>query len=107
MTSNTYTLSNFRDIPASSKEEIFKIQFHSNDVLVREEDIRVRRTNLDKAMVLGRDEKFITAIILKSGQQLYRVEDIVESIKDEYIYTKNGLKIPIVCIYSTDFYFKN
>jgi hypothetical protein len=104
MSNNKYTLSNFRDIPISTNEEISRIQFGSEDVLIREEDIRVRRTNLDKAISLARSEKFSTSIIVKAAQDLFRIESPVLSIEKGFVYTKNGLKIPLTCIYSADFH---
>jgi hypothetical protein len=104
MQSNKYTLSNFRNIPISTNEEISKLQFDSEDVLIREEDIRVRRTNLDKAISLARSEKFSTSIIVKAAQNLFRIESTVLSIDNGFVVTKSGLKIPLNCIYSADFH---
>ncbi len=104
MTSNSYTLSNFRNIPISSNEEISKIQFGSEDVLIRDEDIRVRRTNLDKAISLARSEKFSTSIIVKAEQNLFRIESTILGIENGFVHTKSGLKIPLNCIYSADFH---
>lgn len=103
MKSNTYTLSNFRSLPVTSKEDLSKITFESGDVLSRPEDIRVRRTNLDKAISLGRSEKYKTSIVLKSGENLYRIETNVVSIQSDSVNTSNGLTIPLYCIYSVDF----
>jgi hypothetical protein len=100
---NTYTLANFRSLPAISKDEIAKIQFEEMDVLSRPEDIRVRRTNLDKAIALGRSEKIKTSIILKAGDNLYRLETNVVSIQADSMTSSNGLNIPLRCIYSVDF----
>lgn len=99
-----YTLANFRNIPIISKEEITKIQFNSVDVLERDEDIRVRRTNLDKAISLSRSDKFTTNIIVKSNQQLFRMETAILSIDNGLVRTKNGLQIPVSCIVSADFH---
>jgi len=103
MKMNTYTLANFRSLPAISKDEIAKIQFEEMDVLNRPEDIRVRRTNLDKAIALGRSEKIKTSIILKAGDNLYRLETNVVSIQADSMTSSNGLNIPLRCIYSVDF----
>jgi hypothetical protein len=105
MKMSTYTLANFRSLPAISKEEIANIQFEDTDVLTRPEDIRVRRTNLDKAISLARSEKVKTSIILKSGEHLYRLETNILSIQSEFTLTSNGLQIPLRCIYSVDFIF--
>lgn len=103
MKSNSYTLANFRSLPVTSKDELAKVLFDDTDVLSRPEDIRVRRTNLDKAISLGRSEKYKTSIVLKSGENLYRIETNVLSIQKDSILTNDGLTIPLLCIYSVDF----
>ncbi|MCG9880179.1 MAG: hypothetical protein MH472_06235 [Bacteroidia bacterium] len=103
MKSNSYTLANFRSLPVTSKDELAKVLFDDTDVLSRPEDIRVRRTNLDKAISLGRSEKYKTSIVLKSGENLYRIETNVLSIQKDSILTNDGLTIPLFCIYSVDF----
>jgi hypothetical protein len=103
MKTNTYTLANFRNLPVSSKEDLAKVQFDALDVLSRPEDIRVRRTNLDKAIVLGRSERIKTSVILKSADNLYRLETNILSITADSAITSNGLQIPLRCIYSVDF----
>lgn len=100
---NTYTLANFRSLPAISKEDLATVQFEALDVLSRPEDIRVRRTNLDKAIALGRSEKIKTSVILKSGENLYRLETNILGITADAAITSNGLQIPLRCIYSVDF----
>ncbi len=99
-----YTLSNFRNIPISNKEELTNVQFDTKDVLEREEDVRVRGTNLDKAISLARSEKFKTNIILKSKEKLFRIESPILSIENGFVLTKSGLKIPVSCIISADFH---
>lgn len=103
MKSNSYTLANFRSLPVTSKDELSKVTFNNNDVLTRPEDIRVRRTNLDKAISLGRSEKYKTSIVLKSDDNLFRIETNVLSIQSDSILTSDGLTIPLICIYSVDF----
>ncbi len=63
-----------------------------------------KAANLDKAISLARSEKFSTSIIVKAAQDLFRIESPVLSIEKGFVYTKNGLKIPLTCIYSADFH---
>jgi hypothetical protein len=63
----------------------------------------VRRTNIDKGIALGKSEKYSTYIILKSGNQLYKLKTAITGIIGADVFTKVGLKIPINCIYSVDF----
>jgi threonyl-tRNA synthetase len=98
-----YTLSNFRKLPEITKEELVKLQFSDGDVLNEVEDIRVRRTNIDKAIAMANSDKYKTFIILKAGNALYKIEAKVLSIRDNLVSTKEGIKIPINFIFSVDF----
>ncbi|OYU97761.1 MAG: hypothetical protein CFE21_05585 [Bacteroidetes bacterium B1(2017)] len=98
-----YTLNNFRGLPISSNEVLQKLSFSEADVLTKMEDIRVRGTNIDKGIALGKSKLLKTHIIIKSGDELFKVESQINAIDANYVYTQTGLKIPIVCIYSVDF----
>jgi hypothetical protein len=98
-----YTLNNFRMLPISSKEELTSAQFSDSDVLDRPEDIRVRGTNIDKAIALGKSKKALTCIILKAGNKLFKIESIVIGLDKNFAFLKNGMKIPLLAIYSVDF----
>lgn len=102
----TYTLSNFRSLPVHSAEEMKALELGSGEVLIHAEDIRVRRTNLDKAISLARSEKYATAIVVKGTQGMYRTETTVTAVLDGFVYTGSGLKIPMERIISVDFYSK-
>lgn len=101
---STYTLSNFRSIPASSLQDFTKLVFDEKDVLTLDEDIRVRFTNFDKAIALGNSKTYKTAIIVKTTTGLSKIETEIVSHDAENVYTSNKLKIPVKCIYSVDFY---
>ncbi len=99
-----YTLSNFRNLPAKSNQEITQLNFLDGDVLLMEEDIRVRKTNIDKANSLGKSAACTTAIIIKTKEGLSKIESPVLGHDDDFVFTKSELKIPVKCIYSVDFY---
>ena len=102
---NNYSLSNFRQLPASEVSQLKLLSFSATDVLTHPEDIRVRRTNLDKALSLNSSELLSTAIILKSADgKLYKLDAKVTSFDGHQINTNKGIAIPLVCIYSIDFY---
>jgi len=98
-----YTLDNFRMLPVSSMEELTSAQFSDTDVLDRPEDIRVRGTNIDKAIALGKGKKTFTCIILKAGSKLFKIESIVIGLDKNFAFLKNGMKVPVMAIYSVDF----
>ncbi len=98
-----YTLSNFRGLPTNSPDEIKAVQFSSNDVLTEGEDQRVRNTNIEKAIALGKGGKHNTFIILKNGDIFYKINTNIIALNEGFVFTKIGLQIPIPCIYSIDF----
>ncbi len=102
---SNYSLSNFRSLTANTVDELKKLSFSSEDVLVRSEDLRVRQTNLEKAVALGGSDFLRTALILKTiDGNLYKLEAKVIGLDANKIKTDKGLFIPLVCIYSVDFY---
>ncbi len=98
-----YTLNNFRGMESNTLDEIKSIQFSPEDVLTEGEDKRVRNTNLEKAIALGKGGNHATFIILKNGDQFYKIETNIIALNEGFVYTKIGLQIPIPCIYSVDF----
>ena len=102
---NNYSLSNFRQLPASEVSQLKSLRFSEMDVLTHPEDVRVRRTNLDKALSLNSSNLLVTAIILKSAEgNLYKLEAKVTAFDGQKINTSKGIAIPLACIYSIDFY---
>jgi hypothetical protein len=104
MTRSNYSLDNFRNLPISKVEDIQKLDISDQDVLNDIEDIRVRRTNADKAIALGSSKQYTTSIVIKSKENLFRLDTDVIAIRDEMVYTKAGILIPLKCIYSVDFH---
>ncbi len=101
----TYTLSNFRKLEASSNEQLKSAQFADTDVLTLAEDIRVRLTNINKALAFCNDEKAKTAIILKTVEgKLLKVDAGIVSCNGTHINTTSGITIPLACVYSVDIY---
>ena len=98
-----YTLNNFRGLASNSSDEIKDVKFSSEDVLTEGEDKRVRNTNLEKAIALGKGGKHATFIILKNGDQFYKIETNIIALNEGFVFTKIGLQIPIPCISSVDF----
>lgn len=99
-----YTFENFRLLPFTSKEDLSMVNFSNSEVLLREEDIRVKRTNLDKAIALGSSDIYNTCLVLKSGEDLYKIETNVNHLTDGVALCSNGMQIPITCVYAVAFY---
>lgn len=104
MNTSQYSLSNFRKLPLSKAEDLKSIQLSDADVLVLPEDIRVRRTNADKGIALGGNKNYTTSIVIKAMDTLYRIETKIVGIRDEVVFTSDGMQIPLKSIYHVDFY---
>lgn len=102
---SNYSLSNFRHLASTSIEELKKISFPDVDVLTQSDDLRVRLTNIEKAIALKASVLSKTALILKASDgQLLKFEVPISGFDGLNVYTETGLKVPLVCVYSIDFY---
>ena len=68
------TLQQLIDITSILKEEIKKLHFVSEDVLVSIDDKILRRAELEKAMILGNGEKSKSKIVFATIEGLKKVE---------------------------------
>ena len=102
-----YTFRNFRLLPKSTIEDLSKVQFSDQEVLFREEDIRVKNTNLDKAIALANSDLYHTSIVLKSGDDFYKIETKVLHLANGLVQCSNGMQIPTKCVYAVGFYPKS
>ncbi len=91
-------------MPATSIQELSKLIFDEQDVLTRDEDLRVRLTNIDKAIALRSSKENKTSVILKTKSGLIKMDTGILSHDSNSVYTDGGYKIPLQCIYSVDFY---
>jgi hypothetical protein len=102
---SNYSLSNFRHLANSSIEVLRNISFPDSDVLVQAEDVRVRLTNIEKSIALKSSDFLKTALILKAADEsLVKFETQITGFDGTSVFTLDGLKVPLVCIYSIDFY---
>ena len=92
------TLKTAEEITSILKEEIEKIHFVPEDVLDSADQIALRRSQLQKAMVLGNNEKSKTKIVFATKEGLKKVETTVWAIHDDEVELKAGIHIPIHAI---------
>ena len=97
------TVLNLADIPLTDLSEIDKTGFAPSEVFNRVEDIRVRRTNLDKAAVLANNLKFKIRVVYVDKLMLYKkIECHIRSVNNHGILIEGGATVPLHCIYSAD-----
>lgn len=85
-------------ISSIGKEEIGKINFVSEEVLVSDDQRKIRQSQLQKAMLLGNAEKSKSKIIFATDSGLRKVETTVWAVDDIEVVLKAGIFIPIHAI---------
>ncbi len=85
-------------ISSIGKEEISEIQFVSEEVLASVDQINNRRSELQKAMLLGNSEKSKSKIVFATNNGLRKVETTVWAVDDLEVVLKAGVFIPIHAI---------
>ena len=86
------------EISSILKEEINKIRFVAEDVLVSEDQKTLRRSELHKAMMLGNAEISKSKIVFATNEGLKKVETTVWAVDDSEVVLKSGIFIPIHAI---------
>ncbi len=81
-----------------NKEEITAYKFVSYDVLDDTDSRKQRRTDLEKAMLLGNNAQSKINIVFLTTEGLLSVQTTVWAATDEAILLKGGVSIPVHCI---------
>lgn len=92
------TIKTLMSISSILKEEINKLRFVSEDVLVSDDQKTLRRSELNKAMMLGNSEKSKSKIVFATDEGLKKVETTVWAVDDREVVLKSGVFIPIHAI---------
>jgi hypothetical protein len=92
------TMKTLFEISSIVKEEIGKIHFVAEDVLVSDDQKTQRRSELQKAMMLGNSEKSKSKIVFATNEGLKKVETTVWAVDDHEVVLKSGIFIPIHAI---------
>jgi uncharacterized protein (UPF0248 family) len=88
------------DIPVIiEKESVAGLKFPEDDVLTVKDDIKIRNSNLERAMKLGNLEHGKIKIIFEDSTGLKQVETTVWGVTDKRVILKQGLVIPIHRVY--------
>jgi uncharacterized protein (UPF0248 family) len=77
------------------KEHIGNLRFPNDEVLKTSDAIRLRKTNLDKALKLGNVEKGKIKIVFEDSDNIKQVETTIWGVTDQRIILKQGVVIPI------------
>ena len=77
------------------KESIRGLKFPDNDVLVSQDEIKIRYANLERALKLGNLEHNKIKIVFEDSEGIKQVETTVWGVTDKRVILKQGLLIPI------------
>ncbi len=86
------------------KEEISKLLFPAKEVLPSEDEIKIRRSDLERATRLGNAERGKIKIIFEDTQGLKKVETTIWATTEKNIVLKGGVFIPIHRIHQINVY---
>ena len=81
------------------KEHIPLLNFNREDVLIYAHDKQRRSDDLYKALILGNVYRRKVKIVFKSVQGIKKVETTIWGVTENNIILKNGITVPIKCIY--------
>jgi hypothetical protein len=84
-----------RKIVTIAKEQVSELRYPAGEVLKSREDIQARRTQLERALVLGNLEKYKVRIIFEDEGGLKLVETTVWSVTDDRVILKGNVGIPM------------
>lgn len=77
------------------KESIVGLKFPDNDVLSSTDEIKIRYSNLERALKLGNLEHNKIKIVFEDSDGVKQVETTVWGVTDKRVILKQGVLIPI------------
>lgn len=96
------TALNLRDIPAITSGELASCAFAPNEVYTRMEDIRVRFSALDKAMVMSRNESVKTLLVVNTMNGFRSIITKVLALNVQGIIVEGNISVPMHAVYSVN-----
>lgn len=96
------TALNLRDIPAITPAELANSTFPDKELYTRVEDMRVRLTSLDKAVVMCRSEKVKTLLVVNTNTGFRSIITKVMRLDANRIVLEGNITIPVHAVYSVN-----
>lgn len=87
--------SNLKKPVVIEKEEVANLRFPAQEVLVSEDEIKLRRAELDKALKLGNVEHGKIRVVFEDDNGLKQIETTIWGVTDKRIILKHGIVLPI------------
>jgi len=87
--------SNINKPVSIEKESIRDLKFPENEVLTSKDEIKIRNSDLERALKLGNIEHNKIKIVFEDAEGIKQVETTVWGITDKRVILKQGVLIPI------------
>ena len=84
------------------KENISGLKFPDTDVLTSKDEIKMRFTNLERALKLGNLEHNKIKIVFEDSEGIKQVNTTVWGVTDKRVILKQGIVIPIQRIHEVN-----
>jgi hypothetical protein len=84
------------------KEEVLYLHFPSKEVLGSIEEIRQRKMDAKKGLLMGNSDKLKVRITFEDSQSIKQVHTTIWGLTEEHVILKRGIAIPLNCIYKID-----
>lgn len=84
------------------KENISELKFPDMDVLTSKDEVKMRFTNLERALKLGNLEHNKIKIIFEDSEGIKQVNTTVWGVTDKRVILKQGVVIPIQRIHEVN-----
>ncbi|MGP8214207.1 MAG: hypothetical protein ACLQQ4_01450 [Bacteroidia bacterium] len=84
------------------KENIGGLQFPAQEVLSLPDEIKQRKANAQKGLLLGNNYKCKVKMIFEDSESLKQVITTIWGLTDMHVILKGGITIPLNRIYSID-----
>ena len=94
------TALNLRNVPGITQTDLASCTFADKEVYTRVEDLRVRLTSLDKAMVMSRSEKVKTLLVVNTTNGFRSITTKVLAVNPKTILVEGNIAIPVHAVYS-------
>jgi len=91
---------NLRDIEKITEQGLASVQFASEELYHRVEDLRTRFLSLDKAFSMSRSEKVKTLLVINTIDGFKAIETKVLSLNAKGIIISGNIFIPMHAIYN-------
>ena len=86
------------------KEDVASLHFPAVDVLSDNEDKKIRAASMQRAILLGNNQKRKVKIIFEDDTSVKKVETTIWAVTEKSILLKGGVFIPIRRIHSISAY---